>query len=237
MAEPVLKLTNVRKTINKQPIVKGVDLELYLGQVMALCGGNGAGKSTLLRMIVGSSQPTEGSIEACGLQWRADRMRYAASVGYMPDDYVFGQALSARETLTFWAKLRNVPPSRVQELLHKVGLAEVQQKPVTSFSKGMRQRLLFAQALLGDPPLLVLDEPTNGLDPYWLQSFVHLIEEVKREGRAVIFSTHHLQVAESVADRAMFLRNGELVRQGSIDEFREHYGPKGLDGAFTEFMA
>ncbi|WP_409340593.1 AAA family ATPase [Paenibacillus sp. MBLB4367] len=149
---------------------------------------------------------------------------------------MFGQGLSAEETLSFWASLRKVPRAAVLEALESVGLTEVRRKSVSAFSKGMRQRLLFAQALMGKPPLLVMDEPTNGLDPYWMDSFVTLVNRVKQEGHAVIFSTHQLQVAEAVADHVAFIKGGRVAREGSVESFREAYGEYSLQRAFSELI-
>lgn len=236
MAEPILRLLHVEKTIQKHTIIRDININVEQGQVIALCGGNGAGKSTILRMIVGILQPTQGEIVVNGLKWRTNRTKYAEQVGYMPDDYLFGQGLSAKETLSFWASLRKVSKQRVQETLRTVGLHEVQHKSVASFSKGMRQRLLFAQALLARPPLLVMDEPTNGLDPYWMDSFVELVRTAKREGHTIIFSTHQLQVADAVADGVIFLKEGRIEREGAIDKFRQTEGLSGLQAAFTSIF-
>ncbi|MCR8645476.1 ABC transporter ATP-binding protein [Paenibacillus sp. N1-5-1-14] len=226
----------ITKQIKKQPIIHHVDMKLYQGQVLALCGGNGAGKSTILRMIAGISQPTSGIIEVNGVSWKQSRQRYAEQIGYMPDDYLFGQGLSAEETLMFWAALRKVTKERVHEILQIVGLDEVKSKSVSSFSKGMRQRLLFAQALLNKPALLIMDEPTNGLDPYWLESFISLVRAVKAEGYAVIFSTHQLQIAEAVADQVVFLKEGQIMEEGSVESFYQKYGDHGLQGAFNRLF-
>jgi len=236
VAEAVLHLRDVSKSIKKHDIVHQVSMEIGSGRTLALCGGNGAGKSTILRMITGITQPTSGEITVNGLQWKEDRKRYAEQIGYMPDDYQFGQGLSAKETLGFWAALRKVPKARIQETLEMVGLADVSGKAVSSFSKGMRQRLLFAQALLAKPPLLIMDEPTNGLDPYWMESFVQLVSAVKAEGHAVIFSTHQLQVADAVADDVVFLKEGRIVRQGPIASYHEQGGAYGLQQTFTELF-
>ncbi|MED4603770.1 ABC transporter ATP-binding protein [Paenibacillus validus] len=236
MADTVLHLQGVKKDIGGQPIIHSLDMQVDRGQVLALCGGNGAGKSTILRMIVGILQPTHGTIEVNGLSWKESRKAYAEQIGYMPDDYLFGQGLSAEETLAFWASLRKVSPSRVHETLTLVGLADVKNKPVTSFSKGMRQRLLFAQALLAKPPLLVMDEPTNGLDPYWMDSFVDLVRYAKQEGHAVIFSTHQLQVAEAAADHVVFLKEGRIVEEGTTASFIQAYGSYGLQAVFAKLF-
>ncbi|QJC53014.1 heme ABC exporter ATP-binding protein CcmA [Paenibacillus albicereus] len=233
-AKPLLRIEQVGKTIKGQTLLQNISLELGPGRVLALCGGNGAGKSTLLRLVMGLLQPTSGHVEVDGLRWQHDRRAYADKLGYMPDDYTFSRGLTAWETLRFWASLRGLSKRRTEEALEEVGLADVRDRKVTAFSKGMRQRLLFAQAMLAKPPLLVLDEPTNGLDPYWMDSFVELVRKLRSEGHSVLYSTHQLPVAEASADEVVFLRGGEAVRQGTVAELLEQYGVGGLHAAFTD---
>lgn len=223
MVPELLSASGIRKEIKQHVIIDEINLTVSKGQVVALLGGNGAGKSTLLRIIAGILAPTKGTVSLLGKQWRKDRLAYASLLGYMPDDYLFGQGLSAWETLQFWARLRGVPKRRVQELIAMTGLEEAQRRKVSDFSKGMRQRLLFAQALLSKPPLLVMDEPTNGLDPYWMDSFVQLVLEAKKEGHGIMFSTHQLEIAEAAADEVYFLKDGVAARYESTDTLREKY--------------
>lgn len=236
MADPIVQLKDIAKTIRKQTIVQNVQLSVLPGQVLALCGGNGAGKSTILRMVAGMMQPTSGTIEVNGIKWKENRKRYAEQIGYMPDDYRFGPGLTALETLTFWASLRGLPKSRAEEVLADVGLTDTGRKPVASFSKGMRQRVLFAQALLARPPVLIMDEPTNGLDPYWMDSFVKLVQAASDAGQAVIFSTHQLEIAEALAQRVAFLRQGQIELEGAVEDIRVRLGSKGLHDAFASMF-
>jgi ABC-type multidrug transport system ATPase subunit len=234
VSEPILVLQEVQKAIRGRTILHPVTYSLPPGKVLALCGGNGAGKSTLLRIIAGISLATAGSVKVDGIEWSKQRGAYAERIGYMPDDFRFGEALTALETLRFYASLRRVSEDRVHEVLKLVGLTDTQKKSVTAFSKGMKQRLLFAQAMLAQPKLLLLDEPTNGMDPYWTEMFVELIRQLKQAGQTVIFSTHHLHVAESVADEAVFLGEGKVTSSGSIREYRDRFGEAGLHAAFSQ---
>jgi Cu-processing system ATP-binding protein len=234
--EPVVIVEGVSKCIKNQTLVEKIDIEIAAGQVLALCGGNGAGKSTIIRMIAGIMQPSSGAIYINGLQWRKERKAFAKQIGYMPDDYQFSQGLTAAETLSFWAALRQVPKLRVEETLVLVGLSDKKNKQVNTFSKGMRQRLLFAQAILAKPPFLIMDEPTNGLDPFWMNEFVQLINRTKLEGCTVLFSTHQLQIAEEVADHVLFLNNGRNCGEGSVAHFRDLYGSHALHTAFQEVL-
>jgi ABC-type multidrug transport system ATPase subunit len=218
MAEPMLVVDRVTKIVGRRTLVREASFVAHPGEVLALVGPNGAGKSTLIRMIVGAMPPTRGMVTVDGFGWERHRKEFARRVGYMPDDYRFGGRLSARETLMFWANLRGVQRERVDEALEETGLADVGRKPAATFSKGMRQRLLFAQAMLARPPLLVLDEPTSGLDPLWQVEFVRLVRKLSEAGHTVVFSTHQPEVAEALADRVVLVDRGEVLEEGSAAE-------------------
>ncbi|MGG1658579.1 ABC transporter ATP-binding protein [Brevibacillus sp. NRS-1366] len=232
-----LEIDQVQKAINGKTIVQPFSLRIEPGEVVALCGGNGAGKSTILRMIVGILPPTSGTIQLNGLNWKEHRVDYLQQIGYMPDHFTFSPGLTASETITFYAALRNRSAQEAEHVLQAVGLSDHRSKRVSQFSKGMQQRLLFAQAILAKPALVILDEPTNGLDPYWMDGFVDLVRELKLAGQTVIFSTHQLQVADAIADRAIFLMNGQIMRDSPIHEYQEQYGATGLYGAFAELFS
>ncbi|WP_010272428.1 heme ABC exporter ATP-binding protein CcmA [Paenibacillus senegalensis] len=234
---PIVVLDQVSKSIDNKIIVQPLSLQVSAGNIVALCGGNGAGKSTLLRMIAGIIQPTTGKLTVNGLEHRKKRKEYAECIGYMPDDFHFHQPLSALELLAFYAQLKGVNNERVLQLLEQVGLTEVRHKPASAYSKGMRQRLLFAQALLAKPPLLILDEPTNGLDPYWMDAFIDLLLELKKAGHTVVFSTHQLHIAEKVADQVVFMADGHVLRSAGLRELMQEYPSRGLNGAFSELLS
>lgn len=234
--DALLELDRVSKTIAGKTIVHPASFRLRPGRILALCGGNGAGKSTMLRMIAGILRPTAGTIRVDGVEWRRNRGAYAERIGYMPDDFRFGEALSALETLRFYAALRKVPEARVREALRLVGLEDAGKKAVSDFSKGMKQRLMFAQSVLAGPKLLLLDEPTNGMDPYWTDMFVSLLAGMRASGQTAVFSTHQLQVAEAVADEIVFLGEGRVLSAGPVGDFLDRYGSAGLHAAFIDLL-
>lgn len=236
MSEHFVAATNLYKTIKGQTIVQDISFHMERGSIVGLCGGNGAGKSTVLRMIAGILQPTSGEIMVNGLQWKHDRKRFAGQIGYMPDDYQFPQGMTAREILLFWAGLRKVSEQRVNEVLALVGLEDKKNKSVSAFSKGMRQRVLFAQSMLAEPQLLIMDEPTNGLDPYWMKEFVQLVKGLRRGGQSVIFSTHQLDIAEELADEVIFLNEGRNCGEGAVTEYRQLFGDYPLHRAYQQMM-
>lgn len=233
MSSPLLELRDVTKQIKGKTIIHPLTYQLGEGRVLALCGGNGAGKSTLLRMIAGILLPSGGTVQLRGIRSGRNQRAYTDQLGYMPDDFQFGYSLTAAETLEFYAALRGLKGTkRVDDVLEEVGLADVRNKKVATFSKGMRQRLLFGQALLAEPPLLVLDEPTNGLDPYWMRTFVELVNARKQRGQSIVFSTHNLEVAELTADEVILLNEGRVEAAGSLEDVAGRYGTAGLVGAF-----
>lgn len=233
MAEPMIEMSQVQKIYKRHAIIRELNLAIARGQVVALLGGNGAGKSTILRMLAGIAQPTRGEIVVGGYRWKQNRQLFAQQLGYMPDDYRFSPGLTAKETMIFWSKLRGLPRERASEVLAAVGLEHTGSKPVASFSKGMRQRIMFAQALLARPPVILMDEPTNGLDLYWMEGFIRLVREAATNGQTIVFSTHQLQVAEVLADRIIFLQDGTIQLDGTAQQIREQLDTEGLQDAFA----
>lgn len=203
----------------------GLTLELPASGVIGLVGPNGSGKSTLIRLLLGLIRPTSGTATVLGSPIRAPS-RYAARVGVLIESPAFIGGLSARANLVSLAHLRSVPLGRVDAVLAKVGLLGRDQEPVSRFSLGMKQRLGIAAALLSDPDLLILDEPTNGLDPAGIVEIRELLRELGRNGRTVIVSSHQLSEIEAVCDHLVVIRFGELLYAGPMSEMlrrtREH---------------
>jgi ABC-type multidrug transport system ATPase subunit len=225
MRQPVLEIKNITKTFQKNEVVSQFSLQLDEGQIGVLIGGNGAGKSTIIKMIGGIFQPTAGEITVCGIR-REDRKNYSRKISYMPDDFVFPAGLTVKEWLKFYEKLGQAPKGRTEKALTLVGLEEKQNEKLGHLSKGMRQRLLFAQAYLRDAQLILLDEPTNGLDPYWVSSFVDILHKLRTEKKTILMSTHQLDMASSIADVIVFLHQGKIfhtieVNQADRDRLHE----------------
>lgn len=205
MSEMLLQVNDVTMSIDRRMIIEGLSMSMASREVTVLEGPNGVGKSTLLKLIAGILRPTCGTIRVNGLTAIADRIRYAAQIGYMPDEFQFNSTLCAREQLQFWANLRGVDSGRIDELLKMTGLLNDQHRPVTQYSKGMRQRFMFAQAQLAKPPLLILDEPDNGLDQTWLDQWCDWIKDAVRAGQSVVFSTHRSTLKDTLADHVVRL--------------------------------
>lgn len=219
---PVVEIQGAHKRFGEIHAVDGVDLSVREGEVLGLIGHNGAGKSTLFRLMLGLLTPDAGEIRLLGEPVRGARFRAVRrAVGYLPENVVFYDNLSGRETLAFFAELKGTGAGEIPALLERVGLAGAAGRPVRGYSKGMRQRLGFAQALLGRPRLLLLDEPTNGLDPRGIREFYAMLADLKREGVTVVLSSHNLAEIEERVDRLALMRLGRLQAVGSVQALRE----------------
>lgn len=209
----LLQVENVSKTFKRKVALNPFYIEMQEGMCIAICGGNGAGKSTLLHILAGISRPTSGNVYLNGVNMLKKRADYVAKIGYMPDDFHAQEMMSVLEFFTFYAKIRKVDEKQIHEVLERIGLYEKKKELISKLSKGMRQRLLFGQACIGQPSLLILDEPTNGLDPFWVDSFVEMLKDIKRKGTMIMFSTHMMDVAAEVGDRILFLKSGAVTNQ------------------------
>jgi Cu-processing system ATP-binding protein len=198
----------------------GISAVVPRGQVIGLLGHNGAGKSTLIKLILGLIAPSGGRLEVLGQSpWRAHALR--RRIGYLPESATFYGNLSGRELLDYLARLKQAPRAQVATLLERVGLAHAADRRIGTYSKGMRQRLGLAQALLGSPDLVLLDEPTTGLDPQATRELYRIVGELRADGRCVLVSTHLLAELEPHIDGALILRQGKLLAAGSLHALGE----------------
>jgi Cu-processing system ATP-binding protein len=217
----VVKADRVSRRYGAQLAVDDVTVAFESGQCTAIVGHNGAGKSTLIKMLLGLVRPTAGRLSILGEDPTAGgARRWRSQVGFLPENVSFPPSLSGRETLDFYARLKGLPTAANGPLLDRVGLAEAADRRVSAYSKGMRQRLGLAQALLGTPRVLVLDELTSGLDPTSRQSFYGIIRGLVADGVAVLLPSHALEEIEGQADRVAVMSHGRLMACGSLDELR-----------------
>ncbi|WP_075982918.1 ABC transporter ATP-binding protein [Bacillus massilinigeriensis] len=207
-----LTVTNLSKKYKDKTALYPISFEATSGTCIVLCGGNGAGKSTMLQMLASILAPTTGSVSLNGNDLKADRKKFLKDIGYMPDDFQAQELMTVGEFLSFYASLRKVESERILEVLDMIGLTDKKKVLVKQLSKGMRQRLLFGQACLHKPDLLILDEPTNGLDPYWMNQFIELLKKMKKEGAILVFSTHMMDIAAEMGDRIYFMKDGKVIQ-------------------------
>lgn len=220
-----LTLNQITKQYGAQKAVNNVDLTLNAGECVGLAGHNGAGKSTMMKLILGLIRADTGKITLFNhdvTEHHSASIRQ--QIGYLPETVALHPSLTGAETLDFYAKLKGCDRAHNHALLERVGIAQSAHKRVGAYSKGMRQRLALAQALLGNPKLLLLDEPTTGLDPASRQMFYHIIGELKQQGATVLLSTHALAELDGHADRIVVMKNGNKVADGNMRELHIQSG-------------
>ncbi|MCK0512908.1 ABC transporter ATP-binding protein [Aromatoleum buckelii] len=202
--------------------VDGVDLDVGRGELFGLIGHNGAGKSTLFKMMLGLVPLTAGDIRIDGAPVSGGGFRAVRrKIGYLPENVVLYDNLTGLETLQFFARLKRVPAKECAPVLERVGLTHAAQRRVREYSKGMRQRLGFAQALLGRPQLLFLDEPTNGLDPEAIREFYLILRGLKADGVTMILTSHILAEIQERVDRLAIMAAGKVQAIGTVQMLRE----------------
>ncbi|RJF74004.1 ABC transporter ATP-binding protein [Rhodopseudomonas palustris] len=215
-----ISVTDVEKHYRAVRALRGVSFDLQPGRLSALVGHNGAGKTTLIKLMLGLIRATSGAIRVLGEDPAAGEFAGRRLLGYLPENVAFNTGLTGRETLAFYARLKHIAPAAAWPLLDRVGLAHAADRKVGTYSKGMRQRLGLAQALLGRPRVLLLDEPTTGLDPALRQTFYDICDELRRDGATVLISSHALTELEDRAEHVLIMNRGLLVVQGTMDELR-----------------
>jgi len=219
---PVVELKQVTQQYQKVTALENLSLSIHAGEVMGLFGHNGAGKTTTMKLILGLISPTLGEVKVMGRSPSTEAfhpMRY--QLGFLPENVSFYPQLTGREVLYYFAKLKRVGKPYCEQLLEKVGLIHAAHRKVKTYSKGMKQRLGLAQAILTTPKLLLLDEPTVGLDPIATRDFYTTIDELKNEGCAVVLCSHVLPGLEKHIDRAAVLSQGKLRALGTLTDLRK----------------
>jgi ABC-2 type transport system ATP-binding protein len=225
-SELTLCARNLARSFGNRQIIHDVSLELKRGEVLGLLGHNGAGKSTTLQMLTGCLLPSSGEIEICGISLRRKPTQAKAHIGYLPETPPLYRELCVNDYLTFAARLRGIKSADIAHALtqtiSRCGLESVREKTISTLSKGYQQRVGIAQAIIHRPAVIVLDEPTVGLDPTQIRDIRNLIRELG-DTSSVILSTHLLHEVESVCDRVQIMQNGRLIYSDSSQQM-QHYG-------------
>ncbi|MHA6479942.1 ABC transporter ATP-binding protein [Stutzerimonas sp. KH-1] len=217
-----VEIQGVSQRYGSMTVLHDLNLNLGEGEVLGLFGHNGAGKTTSMKLILGLLSPSAGQVKVLGRAPNDPQVR--RQLGYLPENVTFYPQLSGRETLRHFARLKGAALGQVDELLEQVGLAHAADRRVKTYSKGMRQRLGLAQALLGEPKLLLLDEPTVGLDPIATQDLYQLIDRLRQRGTSIILCSHVLPGVEAHINRAAILAKGRLQAVGSLSQLRAEAG-------------
>ncbi len=226
-----IRVLNLTKEYKQQRAVDQISLTVKPGEIVGFLGPNGAGKSTTMKIATGYLPPTEGTVEVNGFDVRTQPMEVRRSVGYLPEHNPLYVDLYVKEYLRFAGSLHGLRGSdlsrRITHMIELVGLGREQHKRIGQLSKGYRQRVGLAQALIHNPPVLILDEPTTGLDPNQLVEIRQVIREAGQD-KTVLFSTHIMQEVEAVCDRVVIINRGQIVADGSVSQLRSASSDKGV---------
>ncbi|MBF0093327.1 MAG: ABC transporter ATP-binding protein [Magnetococcales bacterium] len=220
MSEGAIDLQALTKRYGAHAAVSEVSMRVPEGSCLALLGHNGAGKTTLMKLMLGLTRASAGSIAVLGADPGSAGLDFRRRIGFLPENVAFHEEISGLETLRFYARLKKEPLEVCGVLLERVGLTHAAERRVKTYSKGMRQRLGLAQALIGRPRLLLLDEPTTGLDPVLRQEFFRIIQELEAAGATVVLSSHILTELEARTDLIAIMKRGRLVVLGDLDTLR-----------------
>jgi ABC-2 type transport system ATP-binding protein len=221
VVQNIIELVNLTKKYGSFTAVDHLNLSIRKGEIFGLLGPNGAGKSTTILMMLGLTEPTSGSVSVCGIDSTHNPIEVKRRVGYLPEDVGFYEDQSGLENLIYTARLNRMPENearhKAEQLLVRVGLSDVDGKKTGKYSRGMRQRLGLADVLIKNPEVIVLDEPTLGIDPKGVREFLELIVKLSNEeGLTVLLSSHHLHQVQQVCDRVGLFVSGRLVAEGDI---------------------
>ena len=239
MGEQVIVLTDLTKKYGNFTAVDHISLSICKGEIFGLLGPNGAGKSTTILMMLGLTEPTSGKVEICGIDSTTNPIEVKRRIGYLPEELGFYDDMTGIENLVYTAQLngirKNEAKEKARQLLERVGLANEGKKKAGKYSRGMRQRLGLADVLIKEPEVIILDEPTSGIDPSGVREFMDLIHQLSsEEGLTVLFSSHHLDQVQQVCNRVGLFCKGKLLADIELTEQqkREH----GLDDIYNRYF-
>ncbi|MFC1906558.1 ABC transporter ATP-binding protein [Chloroflexota bacterium] len=222
MANVIVETKDLTKTYNHTTVVDRLNLSINENEVFGLLGPNGAGKTTTILMLLGLTEPTDGTVQVGGFNSTREPLKVKSLAGYMPEKVGFYENMTARENLDFIAQLNHIgyaeSQKRITEILESVGLAGETDKPLSQFSRGMKQRLGVADVLIKQPKVAIFDEPTAGLDPEGIKQILELIGGLSKTGTTVVMSSHRLYEVQRLCHSVGILSKGKIVVQGSIDE-------------------
>ena len=227
-----LQITNLTKKFGEQTALNNINLNIEKNEIVGLLGPNGAGKSTLMKSITGVVKIDEGEILFNDKDITQYPIKSKKNIGFLPENNPLYQEMFVKEYLNFVADIHKIPSERIDEVIELVGITPEKSKKISQLSKGYKQRVGLAQAILHQPDLLILDEPTNGLDPNQIIEIRNVIKEIGKE-KTIILSTHIMQEVEALCSRVILIHKGNILQDTSIGEFKGRYS--NLEEAFQSY--
>ncbi|KPL60645.1 ABC transporter ATP-binding protein [Rossellomorea vietnamensis] len=236
--EPILSIRGLKKRFGSKEVLKGVQLDVYEGQIIGYIGPNGAGKSTTVKIILGLEEGYSGQVTLFGEDISDSSVEYKKRIGYVPEVADLYDNLTAEEYLTFMGELYGMEPKKAEEkaerLIGLFGLSDVYESRIASYSKGMKQKILIISSLLHNPDVLFLDEPINGLDANSVMIFKELLAQLAAQGKTIFYSSHIMDVVEKISNRIVLLHNGQIVADGSFEELKNQNMEGSLEEIFNQ---
>lgn len=228
-----IEIENLSKSFGEIRAVESINLQIYPSQVVALLGPNGAGKSTLMNMIAGFLVPSEGQIKILGEDNNVDVIGAKKKIGFLPEGAPLYGDMTVERFLQYIAEIKGVSPKEVDKVVMLACLKEVRGQKIETLSKGYKRRVGFAVSVLGNPPILLLDEPTDGLDPNQKEQILGLIAEMSKD-KTIIISTHLLDEAELIANRILIMDKGKIKADGDLESIKKQTRTNSLENAFIK---
>lgn len=239
--EPIIQLKNVFKNYGQKQVLKGIDLDIYPGQIIGYIGPNGAGKSTTVKILCGLISDYDGIVSIKGLDPKIDILKIKRMIGYVPELAEMYEVLTPFEFLEFIGKLYGMPDElivqRMSGILRAFGIEENLHQRMDTFSKGMRQKVLIASGIMHDPEIIILDEPLSGLDANSVIIVKELISNFARQGKTVFYCSHMMDIVEKVSHRIVLINEGKVVANGSFEELRHGRDTNSLESIFSELTS
>lgn len=241
MSNPIISIKNLWKSYGSKAVLKGIDLDIYPGQVIGYIGPNGAGKSTTVKILCGLISDYEGQVFVSGLNLKEDALAVKSRIGYIPELAELYDVLTPVEFLSLMAELYNLDAHIAQERMGKMlaafGLQANMNDRMDTFSKGMKQKVLITSGLLHNPDIIILDEPLSGLDANSVIIFKELISKLAKEGKTIFYCSHMMDVVEKVSDRIVLINEGTVIANGSFEELQQQQGNESLEKIFAHLTA
>lgn len=239
--KPILSLQNLYKSYGNTPVLKGIQLDIYPGQVIGYIGPNGAGKSTTVKIICGLISDYEGEVIIDGINGKLDPVAVKRKIGYIPEMAELYDVLTPAEFLGFMAELYSLSADlaneRITRMLTAFGLEKNMHQRMDTFSKGMRQKVLIISGLLHNPDIIILDEPLSGLDANSVIIVKELISKLAKEGKTIFYCSHMMDVVEKVSDRIVLINEGKVIADGSFEELQQQQGNQSLEKIFAHMTS
>ena len=236
--EPIITIKDLRMSFGSKEVLKGINLEVYKGQIIGYIGPNGAGKSTTVKIMLGLIEGHTGEIEIFGNPINKDNVEYKRKIGYVPETSDIYDSLTAEEYLTFIGELYGLDyeeiDSKARRLMSIFGIENAYNSRISSYSKGMRQKILIISSLIHNPDILFLDEPLSGLDANTVMIVKEILSKLAKKGKTIFYSSHIMEVVEKISSRILLLNNGEIVADGSFEELKSNCSEGSLEQIFNQ---